>query len=466
VLVNDVHSCLNPTRVADVARPRSAAEVQTLVARAACRGQRLSVAGGRHAMGGQQFGEDTLLVDTTALKRVLGLDTRRGLARVEAGIQWPELIAELHRLQAGAAAPWTIVQKQTGADALTLGGAVAANIHGRGLRLAPFVQDIESLELVDAQGRLLSCSRTGNPELFALAVGGYGLFGVVTAVTLRLMPRTRVRRVVEILSAEQLMPAFESRIADGYLYGDFQYSIDVSSPTFLREGVFSCYRPVDDDEGAGSEPAAAHRRLSPQDWLDLLYLAHTDKRAAYQAYARYYLSTNGQLYWSDTHQLSQYVGSYSDEINRRLAGRAPGTLMITEIYVPRERLLVFLDAARDYLRQENADLIYGTIRLIERDRDSFLAWAREPWACVIFNLRVTHTEPGLDHARRVFRGLIDLAIAQGGSYYLTYHRWATPRQVDACHPRFRDFLALKRRYDPHERFTSEWYQHYARAMHA
>ena len=50
-------------------------------------------------------------------------------------------------------------------------------------------------------------------------------------------------------------------------------------------------------------------------------------------------------------------------------------------------------------------------------------------------------------------------------YYLTYHRWATRRQVEAGYPQFVEFLRLKRKYDPDERFQSDWYRHY-RAMFA
>ena len=45
------------------------------------------------------------------------------------------------------------------------------------------------------------------------------------------------------------------------------------------------------------------------------------------------------------------------------------------------------------------------------------------------------------------------ALALGGSYYLTYHRWAREDQVFAAYPQFVDFLKLKRQYDPDERFT-------------
>ena len=55
----------------------------------------MSIAGGRHAMGGQQFGESALLVDTRALDRVLDFDAERGIVTVEGGIEWPALIAHL-----------------------------------------------------------------------------------------------------------------------------------------------------------------------------------------------------------------------------------------------------------------------------------------------------------------------------------------------------------------------------------
>jgi hypothetical protein len=137
--------------------------------------------------------------------------------------------------------------------------------------------------------------------------------------------------------------------------------------------------------------------------------------------------------------------------------------MITEIYSPRPALLRLLEDARRSLGDAQADLIYGTIRFIERDDESFLPWAKDRYACVIFNLHVVHTPAGLDKAARAFRALIDAAIAHGGSYFLTYHRWASRSQIQACYPQFAEFLKRKRAHDPSERFQSEWYRHY-RAM--
>jgi FAD/FMN-containing dehydrogenase len=104
------------------------------------------------------------------------------------------------------------------------------------------------------------------------------------------------------------------------------------------------------------------------------------------------------------------------------------------------------------------------VRLIEKDDESFLAWAREPWACVIFNLHVEYTPAALASAGDAFRALIDAGIAHGGSYYLTYHRWARRDQVERCYPQMHEFLALKRQHDPDERFQSTWYRHHKAMM--
>src|SRR5204862_3292706 len=144
--------------------------------------------------------------------------------------------AELTTAQRGREKQWGFAQKQAGADRLTMGGCLSANVHGRGLTLPPFVGDVESFKLLDSGGDLRNCSRTENPELFRLAIGGYGLFGFVYSVTLRLVPRQKLERVVEVRDVAGLMSAFAERVRDGFTFGDFQYAIDDRSEDFLRRG--------------------------------------------------------------------------------------------------------------------------------------------------------------------------------------------------------------------------------------
>ena len=459
VVVNDIHSRLNATSVHDIVRPESVEAIQAAIARARDAGRAMSIAAGRHAMGGQQFGADTTLLDMNGMDRVVEFDRTNGSIEVEAGIRWPALYQYLLDQQRDAARPWTFSQKQTGADRLSIGGALAANVHGRGLTLPPFVGDIESFTVVGADGRLRRCGRAENAELFRAAIGGYGLFGVIATVRLRLVPRHKVRRVVEVIDVANLPSMIERRVQEGFRFGDFQFATELDSDALLHRGVFSCYQPVDD-----ATPMPADRRqLSPENWTELLYLAHRDRARGFQMYSQYYLGTSGQLYWSDEHQMSTYVDDYHRTLGDRIGDQQRGSEMITEIYVPRDALVRFLGDVREDFRTHRVDLIYGTIRFIERDAETMLAWAKQRYACIIFNLHVQPDEAGIAKARADFRRLIDRGLQSGGSYYLTYHRWAERRQVLAAYPQFPEFLKLKRALDPDGRFQSEWYRHY-RAM--
>jgi FAD/FMN-containing dehydrogenase len=459
-VVNDIHSQLNRTEVDCVVRPQSVEELRRELLSAKTTGKAVSLCGRRHSMGGQQFGAGTALIDMTGLNRVLSFDRGGGIIEVEAGIEWPELLGALTQAQQDQQTNWGIMQKQTGADRLSIGGALASNVHGRGLKFKPIIDQVESFTLMDQAGEIRRCSRQENPELFRLVIGGYGLFGIVTSVQLRLWERRKVQRIVELRDLQDIPHLFEQRIADGYLYGDFQYATDSQRESFMRRGVFSCYQPVDP-----AIPITTNQiRFHPDDWAKLTYYTHKYKRRAFEVYTKRYLETSGQIYWSDSQLSAAYKDKYHEELDRRLHAKVKGSEMITEIYVPRASLISFMEEAREELKRHKANVIYGTVRLIEKDDESFLCWARESWACIIFNLHIDHEPKKIDEAAAAFRSLIDVGIRHGGNYYLTYHRWATKEQVEKCYPQFGEFLQWKRKYDPDERFQSDWYRHYQQML--
>jgi FAD/FMN-containing dehydrogenase len=463
-ILNDVHSQLNETEVLQVVRPQTLAEIQEIVREGREKKTPISVAGGRHAMGGQQFAVESLHLDTTGLNRVLDTDPVGGLLHIEAGADWPTIIEASHAMEAGVAKAWGIRQKQTGVDSVTLAGSISANAHGRGLLMQPLGDDIENLTLVDARGGVVFCNREENAELFSLVIGGYGLFGIIYSATLRLSPRQCLRRVVDVIDLDDAMNAVFRRVEEGCLFGDFQFVIDSANESFLRRGVFACYKP---DETVGIEPDSSSD-LQPETWLKLLKLAHEDKKEAFRLYSGHYLNTDGNHYWSDTMQLSTYVPSYSDFLesvdNEDSEQSVKETLVIGEHYVPKEQLLAFVQQARDILHSFDTEVIYGTIRAILRDQVSYLPWAKDDFVCIIFNLRTPHTESGLQRTENTFRALIDACRDLGGSFFLTYHRYASVEQVEGCYPKFRDWLGLKKVYDPDEIFTSNWYVHYRDAF--
>src|SRR4051812_34988757 len=159
-VVNDIHARLNATRVRAVVDVRSAADASDII-RAAGPNDAICIAGGRHAMGGQQFAENGLLLDTRRFDRVISLDAEHGLLEVESGIQWPALVRRLHALQPRSAAPWTIRQKQTGADRLSIGGGRSGKGRGRGLTMWPFLAAVNWVPPLRARAGEAGLCRAG-----------------------------------------------------------------------------------------------------------------------------------------------------------------------------------------------------------------------------------------------------------------------------------------------------------------
>ena len=165
-----------------------------------------------------------------------------------------------------------------------------------------------------------------------------------------------------------IIDRFHEEVRRGTLYGDFQFAIDHESDDFLHRGIFSRYRPVADDTPIPNDQIY----FSEDRWLALLRLARTRRTEAYHAYVNFYQSTDGQVYDSDTHQLSTYVPRYHDRL-ADLPPEAQGTEVISELYVPRNELPQFMRRAAKVLRSHEAPLTYGTLRLIRRDNESVSA---------------------------------------------------------------------------------------------
>ena len=113
--------------------------------------------------------------DASQLDRILRLDESRGLVEVQAGTPWKSIASHLRPGDPQAAAVRTLP---------TVGESIAKNAAGPDGR--PAVTHVESLALVTADGQLRRINRLADSELFALAIGGQGLFGVPYSITLRL----------------------------------------------------------------------------------------------------------------------------------------------------------------------------------------------------------------------------------------------------------------------------------------
>jgi FAD/FMN-containing dehydrogenase len=175
-----VHNGMVDKRPALIARCRGTADVVDAVKLAPDLGLEVSVRGGGHNVAGRAVVERGLMIDLAEMKGI-HVDAARRTVRSQGGASWADLNREtqLHGLAVTGG-----VVSTTGIAGLTLGGGIGWLMGKYGLAL----DNLESVELVTAEGQVLQASRQQNPDLFWAVRGGGGNFGVVTSFEYRLFP--------------------------------------------------------------------------------------------------------------------------------------------------------------------------------------------------------------------------------------------------------------------------------------
>ena len=97
------------------------------------------------------------------------------------------------------------------------------------------------------------------------------------------------------------------------------------------------------------------------------------------------------------------------------------------------------------------------MRRLQPERETFLRWATREWAEVCLEYRVRDTLGACVHATEVERLLLDIALANGGSFRIDASPNASRAQLERCYPQLADFIAQKKRLDPAERLQNPWY---------
>jgi hypothetical protein len=129
-----------------------------------------------------------------------------------------------------------------------------------------------------------------------------------------------------------------------------------------------------------------------------------------------------------------------------------------KVFLPLSALSDFIEQVRSDFLKHKTNFIYGTVRFIQQDKESFMPWAKGDFACVIFNLHTPHNKSGIQNTRQAFNRLIQQVCEYQGAYYLTYDNYASREQTLHCYPEMEQFLSKKLQYDPQEVFQNNWYR--------
>ncbi|MEU6049760.1 D-arabinono-1,4-lactone oxidase [Streptomyces xanthochromogenes] len=181
--------------------PASAAELAEAVRRAAEQGLTVKAVGTGHSFTATAA-TDGVLIRPDLLTGIREIDRAAMTVTVEAGTPLKRLNAVLAREGLSLTNMGDIMEQ-------TVAGATSTGTHGTGRDSASIAAQITALELVTADGSLLTCSEKENPEVFAAARIGLGALGIVTAITFAVEPVFLLTAREEPMTFDQVTADFE-----------------------------------------------------------------------------------------------------------------------------------------------------------------------------------------------------------------------------------------------------------------
>ncbi|MER8043810.1 D-arabinono-1,4-lactone oxidase [Streptomyces sp. NPDC094032] len=186
--------------------PASAEELADAVRGAAEDGLRVKTVGTGHSFT-SIAATDGVLVRPHLLTGIRRIDREAMTVTVESGTPLKRLNVALAREGLSLTNMGDIMEQ-------TVAGATSTGTHGTGRDSASIAAQIRALELVTADGRLMTCSATENPEVFAAARIGLGALGVITALTFAVEPVFLLTAREEPMSFDRVTSEFDALHAE------------------------------------------------------------------------------------------------------------------------------------------------------------------------------------------------------------------------------------------------------------
>ena len=452
VLINDI-SRLNPTYVKQIIPANSLKSLQKAVRLASEKNLKISISGKRHSQGGHAFYDGAVVLDMTHFNQIIDLDVENKIITVQSGTSWEQIQEYIN--------PYNLsVKSMQSSNIFTVGGSMSSNIHGRDARNSLIVKTIQDFRLLLPTGEIVNVSRKENIELFKLVIGGYGLFGVILDITLNLTDNHILQKEAHIIDYTEFPAFFENFIVNDPNVELFIARPSIAPSSLLRETVVTIWKRTNIQK--------------PQD--DKIFDLQSEKKVWRDKFFFSWSRRTGlgkEIRWYLQKRLVAQINK-TDYITRNNAMRPPtaplkfldyksdkDTDIIQEYFIPVDKFADFIDGVRLIVEQNKVNLLGVTIRYVEKNNETFLSYGKKKAFSVVVYSNQELSPSGVQKAKTMTIKLVDLAINNGGIYYLTYQLFPTQKQIRLAYPKIDQFFEKKLRYDNQELFMNKFYKHYA-----
>ena len=425
------------TSVAHICKPHSIKELQKIVQNAK---HPISIAGGRFSQGGHISYPDGILIDMTGLHAIKHFDRNALQITVEAGITWRAIQNRI--------APYNCAVKvMQSYNDFTVGGSLSVNVHGRDIHYGPLIETIISIQILLADGQLVTASRSERPELFAAAIGGYGAVGIITQATISLTTNTHLTQDIEQMPIERYPSFFQRNVladSDAVLHNANLYPPDFTSVSSIT--WYKTHKPLTIEEPMQAADSYYVGHMLAEQLLRRVPLLHKLRPSID-------LKT-GQCVVTRNYEMSSTVNTLEPLF------RIPTTTILQEYFIPLDNLLSFVKSIRQIAVHNTINIINISIRYVSQNNESLLSYSKTECFSLVLYINIMNTKSGLQHAKSWTRDLIDVALELQGSFYLPYQLFGSLSQLQRAYPRIDEFRRIKKLYDPTNKFMNNFLEEY------
>ncbi|WP_225847803.1 FAD-binding oxidoreductase [Streptomyces sp. HPF1205] len=383
------------------------------------------------------------VLDMTGLARVHEIDAVNGLVVCDAGVS-------LHRLMEVLLPLGWFVPVTPGTRFVTVGGAIAADIHGKNHHLSgSFTRHVRALELLTGDGETRLVTPEDEPELFWATAGGMGLTGVVLAATLQLLPVETSLMTVDTERAADLDDLMARLSAT-----DHRYRYSVAWVDLLARGSRTGRAVLTQGEHAPLDALPPRLRATP-----LAFRPGTRLPAPPRAMPGGLLTPAS-------------VGLFNEVWYRAARERRGRLRRLSSFFHPLDGVPHWnrIYGPRGFVQYQfvvgrgQEETLRGIVRTLStRQCPSFLAvlkrfgagdpgWLSFPMPGWTLALDIPAALPGLGS---LLDELDERVAAAGGRVYLAKDSRLRPEAAARMYPRLAEFSALRQRYDPKGVLTSD-----------
>ena len=433
-------------------RVKSVEDISAALARARAQGLNVSIAGARHSQGGHAFAPDAIVLDMRGFN-AMSLDESAKTMTVQSGATW-------HEIQQRLLHPRFAVKAMQSTDLFTVGGSISVNAHGMDHQAGSVGGTIRSMRVMTPDGTIHTLTRTGNPDLFRLVVGGYGLFGIIIDAQIEVADNAVYRSGREVIDYKTFPEFFAQRIQRDETYRLVYAHLSTSPSSFLQETIVYTYQQV----------VSRSAEIPPLEDVGSVRL----RRFVFN-FSKMGSIAMRMKWWAEKNIEPRIESCPAGEDNGCLVSRnhpmhdsvpylmnsLPGeTDILQEYFIPRSQFVPFVDGLRRIAVANKANLLNASVRVVHRE-DNFLNYAPEDMFAIVLYLNQKTTKDGNDRMGMLTRELIDLTIASNGRFFLPYQLHYTAAQLRRAYPDIESFFRAKDQYDPGHLLTNTFYNKYA-----